>query len=221
MKHFLYALLASVACMPADATEWRCDADGGVKFTTERVVDLPQDQERWYCSILGHPADPQFQQLCRWFDADAELNRIKRGTHFSVIDTTSLMYRHRYRNSTGLLPCLRVQDSTGKVVYQVSGRNIPLTSEALCNSIRSSCLRRRVQPQPTPRPRPQPVNPDMNIHYHFSSPDDKTPDKEEQPDVFEPSEPQQGSGWVWILVGAGLAAVLTGVAYEWRKSHQE
>lgn len=210
MRQLLVALLLCVSiAASACGSDYRCDADGGVMYTAERVVDLPQDQDRWYCSIIGSPGDPQVQQLNRWFNENPELNRIKRGTHFSTIDSTSLMYESRYAATSGKLPCLRLQDSKGVVVYQVSGRNVPLTPEGLCNSIRSTCHRRQAQPQPS--------GPNMNIHYHFDVPHEQEPAKPDD-DVFAPEEPDNLA--VWILIGAGVLAVVGGVAYEWRKSNQ-
>src|SRR4051812_36581460 len=117
MNRFLICcLLLTVLCSQSIATDYRCDANGGVCYQT-RVVDLPQDQNKFYCTIIGSQSDPQVQELATWFNTNPDLAHLKQGTHFAVMASDSVMYQKRYSATTTTLPCVRVQDSQGNVIF--------------------------------------------------------------------------------------------------------
>jgi hypothetical protein len=212
MKHFLLALVCvMLMSVPTLAQPYRCDSNGGVCYQT-RVMDLPQDQDKFYCTIFGHPNDPEVRQLQKWFDVDPDLNQFKHGTHFALVNSESTMFRQRYATTTGPLPCVRVTDREGNVVFQASGDNLPMTSAALANSMHTTCLRRlRTSP--------------FNLHYHYqdAQPDanpnvtpDVTPDA--QPDVFIKRGSFDMPVWAYFVLG--IALVVTGIGYEWVKEQK-
>ncbi len=204
-------LLACMLLMPCTAlAQWKCDTQYGVMYSA-RVPELPNDADRWYTTIIGDHSDPQVRQLVEWFNTNPDLRKLKATTHFHVLDVNSPMFS-RYARSTGDTPCVRIQLADGTTIYQCSNRNLPLSSEALANSIASTCLRRNVQPQ-------------TNIHYHFTVPDQSQPDqpnpqpdKYTEPDVFDNSWP---ASRIWTLVIAGVASALGGIAWQWKKSYEE
>jgi hypothetical protein len=201
-------LLACLFITPALA-EWRVDATGGVAYQ-HQVIELPQDQGKLYCTIFG--GDSQARELANWFDTCPELRQVKQATHFAVMSSNSTMFKSRYDATTGDLPCIRIQDASGNTIYQCSGRNLPLSPDALANSISTTCLRRRnVDPQPSP----------YNIHLHYAVTPDVKPDvTPKQPDVYmQPDE--WPASHVWTLAIAGVASVLGGVAWQWKKSYEE
>lgn len=90
MKQVLLAIAVCLASIGAAcAKEYRCDANGGVYYTSDRVIDLPQDQNRWYVTVIGDPANTQFQQVTEWFETHPELRKLTQATHFSVMSTRS------------------------------------------------------------------------------------------------------------------------------------
>lgn len=195
-------LLACLFITPALA-DWRVDATGGVAYQ-HQVIDLPQDQGKCYCTIFGD--DNQTRELARWFDTCPDLKQVKRSTHFAVMSSDSTMFKSRYDSTTGDLPCIRIQDAKGNTIYQCSGRNLPLSPEALANSISTTCLRRDNQPDAQP----------YNLHLHYAIEPDETPAPKPQPDVFTKSD-MTPSRWIGLVV-AGIASMLVGVALQWRKN---
>lgn len=209
MKQILSVLLACVLCTSAIANEWQCTRDGGVMFQSNRVIALPQDQAKTYCSVFYDPRDAQQAQVVRWFDENSQLADLKRKTHFAAIPSTSTMFAARYAGTVNSLPCIRLQTANGDTLCQMSGNRIPLSAEATASCIETT-LRRNVQPSP------------YNIHLHYAvtpdEPDQPQPDKYVQPDVFD-------NGWpasrIWTLVIAGATSVLVGVSWQWKKSYEE
>lgn len=210
MKNILLAL-ALVACSaPLRASEYRCDATGGVMYQSERVIDLPQDQDRLYVTVIGDPSNEQFQQVTNWFARHPQLKQIANGTHFSVMETNSAMYRGRCEQSKSFAPadpscCIRVQTKDGTVVYQVSGKNMPLSAEALCNQMNTSCFRRQQATQTS-----------INYHYHFDVPVEKEK-KEVIEDVFKASIDIP----TWFYCVAGGVSLLIGVGIMFAKEYRK
>jgi len=221
MKNVLLALAVCLASSGAAcAKEYRCDANGGVYYTSERVIDLPQDQSRWYVTVIGDPANHQFQQVTEWFETHPELRKLAKATHFSMMSTRSAMYTGRCNQSEAFappsLPCIRIQNQAGEVVYQVSGSNIPLSAEALVNSMQATCFRGRVQPAPSP----------YNIHYHFQVPEKEKEvvipkDENQIQDVFKKEASMSVEIPTWAYFVIGICAVVAGVAVEWVKEYRK
>jgi len=157
------------------ANGMKADAAYGVAYTEERVVALPQDQNKFYVTVMGSTSDSKYQSVLSWFNSVPELKSIKAQTHFSAVETTSAMFAERYRATVPNTPCIRVQSSDGTVLYQSSGVNVPMSGESLSKAINTECLRRwRNRNNATPEPDPIPdTNPSPDV----------SPDLNAQPDV--------------------------------------
>lgn len=125
-----------------DETPTKADPAFGVKHTEVRIVKLPQDANRPFLSIYGKPDDPKVKQLKTWFDKNAELHGIKVQSHYNFIDMTQRGNIEKYGPSIPALPCVRIQEFDGKPVYQVSGKNIPMSAEAMSKSTNTELFRR-------------------------------------------------------------------------------
>lgn len=172
MKRFLAILLAMlVIAIPLTVSAQtqpvtRADAAYGVRYAQEQVVQLPQDQGKWYLSVFGNEGETRYETLKSWFSTDAQLQGIRTQAHYNTYRADSVMFAERYAQST-TIPCVRLQDSAGKVVFQVTGDAIPMSPQALYNSMNDACRRRcrpcpqpqPVNPTPVPTPQPNPVKP--------------------------------------------------------------
>jgi hypothetical protein len=156
----LALLFASTVSYAADAPAFglRYEANG----TGEQVLILPQDQDKFYFTLIGDPNTLQFQRITDWFDSHAGLKSIKDRTHFNVIDTNSIMYRERYQHTTTGVPTVRLQAANGSVIYQSVGAQVPVTPDLLYFEVDKECLKRWnncpicPKPQPKPQPKPEP-----------------------------------------------------------------
>jgi hypothetical protein len=161
MKRILAILLAMmVIAIPltvsAQTQPTRADAAFGVRYAEEQVVQLPQDQGKWYLSLFGNEGETKYETLKSWFSTDAQLQGIRTQAHYNTYRADSVMFAERYAQST-TVPCVRLQDASGKIVFQATGDAIPMSPQALYNSMNDACRRRcRPCPQPTPTPTPNP-----------------------------------------------------------------
>lgn len=197
--------LLAVAAVPSHA-----DTINGV-LAEERVVNLPQDGGKWYCSIVGKATDPRYKELLGWFDTTASLKKLKSQVHFCPVTTTHRLYQERYGVNIKGLPTVRVQKASGEVVYEAAGKNLPLTPEGLYGAIATGVqsaqglrllpwrrdMENRCNPQPEPQPQP---NPD---------PDPQPIDDGGVPNI-EPVPTESDVAWLAVLCGLGLFGGLVG-----------
>lgn len=138
----------------------------------EITGNLPNDQGKWYVSVVGDTNETAYRRVLGWFDADASLKRLKNQVHFCPITTGTPIYRERYAPNVKGLPTVRVQKPDGVVVYEAAGNNLPMTAEGLYGAIggavnsaqgirsilpwRRDMERRCPGPCPTPNPQPAP-----------------------------------------------------------------
>ena len=176
-------------------------------YQSNRVISLPQDQQKPYVTVFGDPHDEQFRQLVTWFDRHETLNDLKRKSHFATMPTDSTMFATRYASTVNQLPCIRIQSASGEVLCQLSGGNIPLSPEAMANCIDTTLRRRNAQPSPQPN---------LNYHLHYNMPDDKPDSKPDQPDVFV-KEASMFDVPTWAFFALGITAMVAGVAVQWVK----
>lgn len=212
MKNILLALVCLIGSFSAAcAADYRCDATGGVMYQSQRVIDLPQEQNKLYVTVIGDPASDRTQELTGWFSNHPTLVKVKNATQYSVMDTTSPMYLGRVSQSQAFappsLPCIRVQSADGQIIYQVSGNNVPLSAEGLCNQLQTNCFR-RVQPSQS----------NINYHYHFDVPVEKEAKKEVIEDVFKSGSLDIP---VWFYCVSAGVCLLTGIGIMFGKEYRK
>ena len=85
----------------------------------EEIRTLPNDENKWYVSVVGDANDAGYQKVLAWFDS-GDLKDLKDQTHFNAVTIDSPMYPHYQVNGTKL-PFVRVQTADGAVVYEAAG----------------------------------------------------------------------------------------------------
>ena len=126
-------LLLSVLCLLvvfAAAAPCLADTVNGV-LAEERIVSLPQDQGKWYVSVVGNATDPRYNEIVGWFDTNASLKKLKNQVHFCPVTSGTAIYQARYASNVKGLPTVRMQKPDGTVVYEAAGKNLPLTAAGL------------------------------------------------------------------------------------------
>jgi hypothetical protein len=215
-------------------------ASGSEIVVEERIVDLPQDADKWFVSVVGAPGNKQYSQLIQWFDNNEKLYKLRAQVHFWNVPFGSKAFE-RYRDNVTDLPLIRVQQSDGYVVFEARGEEIPSTSDQLYVDIAVSAeqamagdvvtewpiLRRPLLPYrrhndrlrdenndtcPTPGPLPEPP-------YLAPVPPDLglvgPPDLEEPKRAGMPGIVTVGLILASLLGGGGL-----GLANQWKKTYK-
>ncbi len=206
-----------------------CYADYGV-LVEERIVNLPQDQGKWYISVVGQDGGQNYQMVLGWFDAQPKLRRLKNQVHFCPVIVGTPIYRERYAGNVKSLPTVRLQKPTGVVVYEAAGKNLPASSEGLYSALAQAVFadangtkmlppwkaveqcrpRPRPQPEPKPEPRPdpepQPLTP-IGPPVLDEAPAAETP-------IGLPPIAIVGILAACILIGGGV-----GLVSQWRKTY--
>lgn len=194
----------------------------------ERVVNLPNDQGKWYISVVGDARNAQYQTILKWFGQDPALRKLKSQVRFCPITSNSTIYKTRYSMNVKGLPTVRFQNSQGVVIYEAAGKNLPFTAQGLYGAFANNVAkaqgrpilpwRRNRYPCPGPCPRPSPTpapapDPDYGL------------DPEPQPidDGSEPEfEPVQSSfPPLWLMLTVLVASSGGGVFVEWRATYAE
>ena len=133
----------------------------------ERIINLPEDGQKWYISVVGDAPDARYQEVLSWFESVDGLKTLKSKVHFCPVKTNSPIFKERYAPNIGVLPVVRVQSADGVVLYEAAGNKIPFTGEALYSAIASAVngseellpwRRRHATPAPAPVT-PDPVTP--------------------------------------------------------------
>ena len=167
MKSFLVCvcLIAALLAMWAPCS---AQAANGV-IAQERIVQLPQDGDKWFVSVVGDPQDSRFNEIVSWFDSGSLL-ALRNSVHFNAIDSNSAIFADRYADMTPELPMVRVQNAKGVIYSQVCGNSIPMSAQSLNAQIaqdvaagpKANCPLRPLLPWrknhncPTPGPKPEP-----------------------------------------------------------------
>jgi hypothetical protein len=202
MNRFIVLLYA--ACALAAFVAVPCPAATGEQSQVqERIVDLPQDQDKWYVSVVGDSTSGRYREVLGWFDSNAGLKKLKNQVHFCPVTTNTSIYKNRYASNTSSLPMVRVQRGNGEVIFEVMGVYIPSKADDLyglvakavneAQSIRPVLpwrreMEKRLQPQPAPKPdsKPQP------------DPEPQPLDNNGPPNMSEP-EPEAPAMPPWLL----------------------
>ena len=215
MKRLLLALCALCAIFAA----MTCFADtvNGV-LAAERVINLPNDQGKWYISVIGDTENAQYQTILKWFGQDPALRKLKNQVHFCPVTSNSTVYKTRYSMNVESLPTVRFQSSQGVVIYEAAGKNLPFTAEGLYGALANSVAkvqnrpilpwrRNHVCPGPCPQPDPDLVAPD---------PEPQPIDNGGEPE-FEPV--QSSLPPLWLMLTVLVASAGGGVFVEWRATY--
>jgi len=183
-KLVLCVLCVLAFAVAVSATPCRADPVNGV-LAEERVVNLPQDSEKWYISVVGDESDGRYQEVLGWFDADPKLVKLKNQVMFCPVTRDMPLYAERYKSNVKGLPTVRMQQADGTVVYEAAGKNLPVTAgglnSALAEAVNTSQGRhplrpwrdtdkrkdnqddpnwghQETKPLPAPDPKPQPLD---------------------------------------------------------------
>lgn len=208
----------------AGLVSWACAAEGTVNgvLAQERVVALPQDQGKWYVSVVGDYNDARYGQVLGWFDSNENLKKLKDQVQFCPVVSGGSIYRERYAANIKGLPTVRVQDSKGKIIWEGVGNEIPMTAEGLYGAIaggvaKASGLaeacpwRRKNSPSPSPTPPPTP------------DPAPQPIDDGGAPEVVDNTDSTVSGLVLGVLItgilACGLFGVGAGVAVQWKQAH--
>jgi hypothetical protein len=217
MKRFLLCVLVCALATSAFAVD-------GV-IVKERIVNLPNDQVKWYLSVVGDPADSQYATVVNWFKS-GDLKKLRNQVHYREIAKGTAAYNERYARNIKGLPTVRLQDHEGVVIYEAAGTSLPMTSGGLYGALADGvmaaqgitfgggCPFGRPCPKPNPQPDPAP---------------DPVPDEDPEPEpivdggapVVEPTSDTGVSGLLPIIAAvlSFLGGIVAGVAVEWKKTH--
>lgn len=108
------------------------------KLIRERIIDLPEDGEKWHTTIVYY--DPQTEansaKLAAQFAATPRLQSLLSQTHVHTWTVKDPIWRARYRGEfNGITPGVIVQNADGDPVYKASGTNLPADGEQLAGEI--------------------------------------------------------------------------------------
>jgi len=213
----VFMLLAAVAPCLADTMN-------GV-LAEERVVNLPNDQGKWYISVVGNANDAGYQEILGWFESNTNLIKLRNQVHFCPVTTDTAVYTERYAPNVKALPTVRMQNAAGNVIYEASAKDIPLTAAGLNGALANAAgeaqrlrpllpWRREMERRcPAPNPNPQP-NPTPQ----------PSPDPEPQPidDSASPIVDAVESLLAWyVVVPVCAGAVLLGLAIGYGRKLKE
>lgn len=171
---FFVAVLFSGALASAGVTD-------GVLL--EKEVQRIEDGDKCYLTVFGDvPFDVQ------------KLKAMHPDVHFRHVKANDPIAK-RYQPTVGVFPAVVYQSPDGKVLFKVSGDNVPQTENEL-QLMSGRCRPFRPCPEPTPSPSP-PVEP----------PTISPPIVDDTP-VVVPDSPEEAPIWVYVAIG-GAALVLS------------
>ncbi len=225
MRRFLLALC--VLCMVSVVTTCFADKVNGV-LAEERIINLPNDQGKWYISVVGDTRNAQYQTILKWFRQDPALRKLKSQVRFCPVTLNSTIFKTRYATNVGGLPTVRLQNSQGVVIYEAAGKNLPFTAKGFYGAMANSVLkaqgrpilpwrRNRVGPGPAgPCPQPNPVP----APYEVPDPVPQPIDNGNEPEFeLEPEPVQSSMPPLWLMLTVLVVSVGGGVFVEWKATY--
>jgi len=191
--------------------------------TGERIINLPNDQGKWYLSVVGISGNETYERLMGWFNTDHQLMDLRNQVRFCIVRSGTPIFNERYKDNIKGLPTIRLQEADGTVVYEVYGSNIPDTADALYVDIsgkvcaylrpilpwRRDMERRCPKPLPAPDPQPQP-NPQPD-------PEPQPIDDGGPPEMVEPKSQQYPV--VLFAIMCAVAGASAGFVIRWKKTY--
>lgn len=214
MKRLLFVL-----CVVLAASTCFAGTVNGV-LAEDRVVNLPNDQSKWYVSVIGDAKDTQYQTIMKWFSQDIPLRKLKAQVHFCPVKSSSTIYKIRYAQNVKGLPTVRLQNHQGAVIYEAVGKNLPFTPQGLYGAIAGSVSKaqgapilpwRRNHAHPRPQPGPCPT-PDDDF-----DPEPQPIDDGEEPNFDEPV--QSSLPPLWLMLATLVVSAGAGLTVKWRDTY--
>lgn len=224
MSRFLSSfclVLVLVAGLVAPMMAAESPSENGV-LVEDRVLDLPQDANKWYVSVIGDAQDGRYRQVLGWFDSNASLLKLKRQVHFCPVRSNTAAFQERFASNVKGLPTVRMQTAEGIVVHESYGETIPMTPDGLYAAMADDAVkaercvilpwrRNHVHPQPCPSPAPAPAPTPIT-----PAPKPLDPGPDGKP-IFDRSPIAQAflPPWWAMLVSLG-AGIVMGVMLGWK-----
>ena len=108
-------LLCAMCVVALFAAVVPCLADtvNGV-LAEERVVNLPNDQGKWYISVVGDANNARYNEILGWFDNNPNLAKLKDQVQFCPVTSDTAIYKERYAPNVTGLPTVRMQQPDWK-----------------------------------------------------------------------------------------------------------
>jgi len=212
MNRYLLLVCLALGIVLCILAPCKGDTINGV-LSEERIVKLPNDQGKWYVSVVGDAKDSRYREVLGWFTNVESLKSLKNQVHFCPVTSDTPSYKERYAPNVKGLPTVRVQNDKGVVIYEAAGRNIPMTGEGLYAAIAVAVngseellpwRRNHVHPQAEPKPEPKPILPIL----------DPEPQPIDDGGAPEGDLPQ----YVWLLALLCVAGLVVGIGVgQWEK----
>lgn len=117
-----------------DMANAKADAAYGVKYTEERVINLPQDQGKSFLTIVGKEGETKFEELKEWFKTNKRLKGLASQTHFNTYPNTNPTAVDRFAG-VKTFPIIRLQNAKAQRIFEIKGKDIPMSADALANAI--------------------------------------------------------------------------------------
>lgn len=111
----------------------------------ERVIDLPEDGNKWFTSLFLHDSwksNSQESMVVNAFATDRRLIGLREQTIFNTYTESDPHYQETFSEAIPELPAITVQRPDGTIVYKASGPRIPRSGAAIADSIQRTSRRR-------------------------------------------------------------------------------
>jgi hypothetical protein len=129
-KNLWVGVLMTVA-FAAAVTFGTAIAQGGDGVDSqERVIKLPNDQNKWHVSVVGQ--GDRYQEILGWFES-GKLKELKSQVFFHAVTISDPIFA-RYKDNVKGLPTVRVQDADGVVIFEAS-KDLPISAGGLYSAI--------------------------------------------------------------------------------------
>ena len=224
MSRFLRYLLCSIALSSCYYTTCYAQEINYGVISEERVINLPNDQAKWYVSVVGNTNDSRYNEILGWFETNEKLVDLKRQVHFIPVTSDTTIYAERYAGNIKALPTIRIQQSDGTVIYEASGKDIPMSPEGLYGAVTESVrpvlpwrrdMEDRLKKRPQPKPGPLPVLP---VPDPTPSPiDDGGPPIIDTPAPAKCPAPTA----VVVLILSVVLGTVAGLTCAWKKTYRK
>lgn len=231
-----YTTLLLLLCCTA------CSAQEMVYPMPTANVQLPEDGNRKFTTIFlpdNWKSRRDCQAIVAWFEQVPTLKALKTATKFAIYTESDPLYKERYARTVKRLPCICINDSTGRMIYIARQDQIPKSPTTLVNDMRSATAAYKresvilVSNPPSPerrrarRPRCPHNNPNCPVHQEPEPAPDEPDDAVVTVDPLDPLEEPLGQPqqpvvlplWLGLLLGVAVIAFVTAQAIAERRKN--